>query len=66
MTAPKQTLRQRIDRADELALRYLGDANEAAEAGKTELAEGLYQKSQYWLDRFNLLTSQGERPAPRK
>lgn len=66
MTAPKQTLPQRIDRADELASRYLGDANEAAEAGKTALAAELYQKSQYWLDRYNLLTGQGARPAPRR
>jgi hypothetical protein len=45
----------KINRADFFANRYLGDANEAAEAGKREKAERLYAKAQYWLDRYNKL-----------
>ena len=40
--------------------RWLGDANEAEEAGNTEKAEKLYAKSSYWLDRYNRLTGRGE------
>lgn len=42
-------------RAEELGSRYLANANEAAEQGKTKKAEKLYEKSQFWLDRYNQL-----------
>lgn len=47
-------------RAEELSSRYLADANEAAEQGKTEKAERLYEKSQYWLDKANPARGWGE------
>jgi hypothetical protein len=42
--------------ADERASRYLADANEAAEAGKRDKAERLYEKCGFWKDRYNRLT----------
>lgn len=44
-----------ILKADILAGRYLGNANEAEERGDHAKAEKLYAKSQYWLDRLNKL-----------
>lgn len=41
--------------AEERASRWLADANELAERGQTEKAERLYQKAQFWLDRYNKL-----------
>ncbi len=43
-----------------LTSRYLADANEAAEQGKTAKAEKLYEKSQYWLDKANAARGWGE------
>jgi hypothetical protein len=63
---PAKSLRDRIQQADMLAGRYLGNANEASEAGQHDKAEKLYAKSQYWLDRYNLLTGNGEKPAPKQ
>lgn len=48
-------LATKIQRADELASRHLGNANAAEEAGDYAKAERLYAKSQYWLDRYNSL-----------
>lgn len=55
MTKPKKTLAERIADADERGSRYLADANEAAERGDNAKAEKLYEKGQYWLDRYNNL-----------
>lgn len=49
MTSPK------ILEAEERANKWLADANEAAERGNHAKAERLYEKAQYWLDRFNKL-----------
>lgn len=51
----KKTLKERIIEADERGSRYLADANEAAERGDHVKAEKLYDKGQYWLDRYNKL-----------
>ncbi len=50
-----KTLAERTQVAEERASRYLADANEAAEAGKSAKAERLYAKSQFWLDQYNKL-----------
>lgn len=66
---PKNTLAQRIARADELAGRYLGNYNELIESGVAEndpRAEKLFGKAQFWLDRYNLLINDGDRPAPKR
>ena len=42
--------------ADLEGQRYLGDYNERVEAGKDDhIAERLYAKGQFWLDRYNKL-----------
>ena len=51
----KATKAERTLKAEHMASRYLGDANEAAEAGNHAKAERLYAKSQIWLDRYNIL-----------
>jgi prephenate dehydrogenase len=49
------TNHEKLIEAAQNCARWLGDANEAAEAGKHEKAEKLYKKVQYWLDRYNKL-----------
>jgi len=66
MPSPKKTLSERILQADILAGRYLGNANEASERGDHAKADALYLKSQYWLDRYNLLAGNGDRAGPRR
>lgn len=48
-------LRERIIDAEERCNRHLADANEADERGDKVKAEKLYDKSQFWLDRYNKL-----------
>lgn len=63
---PKRTLAERILDADVRASMWLADANEARERGDVALAEKRYAKSQFWLDRYTLLTNRGDRPAPKR
>lgn len=59
----KKPLSERIARADELAGRYLGNYNELIESGVSETsprAQKLFDKCQYWLDRYNLLSGNGD------
>lgn len=53
-------LNEKIAIADERGGHWLALANEAAEQGKTEKAERLYAKGQFWLDRSNKLRGCGE------
>lgn len=42
--------------ADYMGNRYLGDFNERVESGKDDhIAERLYAKGQFWIDRYNKL-----------
>lgn len=52
----KKTLQERILDAEFWGNKYLADANEAAEKGDHKKAERLYEKGQFWLDRYNKLT----------
>lgn len=61
-----RSLQDRITDAEQRCGRYLADANEAEECGKWEKAAKLRQKQQYWLDRMNLLSGDGDRAAPRR
>jgi hypothetical protein len=54
-TQMTKTLQEKIIEANDRGSRFLADANEAAEQGKPEKADRLYQKSQFWLDRYNKL-----------
>ena len=51
----KKSLADRIQEADVLSGRYLGNFNEASERGDHAKAEKLYAKAQFWLDRYNKL-----------
>lgn len=55
MCMPKRTLHERIVHAEAMSARYLGNYNEALEAGKTARAEKMLAKSQHWLDVANNL-----------
>lgn len=50
-----KSLKERIIDAEVRGSRYLADANEAAERGNQAKADRLYEKGQYWLDRYNKL-----------
>lgn len=49
------SLSDRVIDAEERASRWLSEGNEAEERGDVEKAEFCFQKSQYWLDRYNRL-----------
>jgi hypothetical protein len=61
-----KSLRERQIDAEQRCGRYLADANEAEERGDWVKAEKLRAKQQFWLDRMNLLSGCGDRPAPRR
>lgn len=52
---PAKTTHEKMIEAEVKGSAYLADANKAAEEGKAEKAERLYEKSQFWLDRYNKL-----------
>jgi len=62
----RKPLQDRITDAEQRCGCYLAAANEASERGQTEKAEKLFAKSQFWRDRMNLLSGDGDRPAPRR
>lgn len=49
------TLTSKILEANERCSRYMADANEALESGNKEKADKLFEKSQFWRDRYNKL-----------
>ena len=55
MTTPAKSKHERALEAEIKASRYLADANALAEQGNTAEAELLYEKGQFWLDRYNKL-----------
>ena len=65
MAKPKKSLYERTLDAESRAGMYLGNANEAAERGDHAKAEKLYALSQFWLDRYNLLSGNGDRRRPK-
>ena len=64
--APKTTLKERTLDADVRSSQWLADGNEARESGDMVKAEKCYAKSQFWLDRYNLLAGKGEKSGPRR
>jgi hypothetical protein len=50
-----KTLKDKIIDAEERGNKWLADGNEAAERGDNAKAERCYEKSQFWLDRYNKL-----------
>lgn len=63
---PSRSVRERALDAETNASRWLGDGNEAMEAGDHAKAQACFDKSQFWLDRANLLANRAEHPAPRQ
>lgn len=63
---PNKPLADRMLDAEVRASRWLADANEARERGDRQRAAECDAKSQFWLDRYNLLAGRSERPAPQK
>lgn len=55
MKIPKKSTQERALDAEVRANKWLADGNQYRENGNNEMAEKCYQKSQYWLDRYNLL-----------
>jgi len=55
MTKAKKSLYERTLDAEIRCGMYKADANEAAERGDHVKAERLYEKCQFWLDRYNKL-----------
>jgi uncharacterized protein HemY len=51
----KKSIEERLRDADERASMYLADANAAQEWGEEDKANRLFEKSQFWLDRYNKL-----------
>lgn len=47
--------RDKMIEAEQRGSKWLADGNEAAERGNHQKAERCYEKSQYWLDRYNRL-----------
>lgn len=62
---PKRNLHERKLYAEVRSSQWLADGNEARERGDMKEAEECYRKSQYWLDRYNLLAGVSDRPAPK-
>lgn len=50
-----KTLNEKLIEAEDRGCRLLADANEAAENGNQAKADRLYEKGQFWLDRYNKL-----------
>lgn len=55
MAKPKRSLEERIIDAETRGNNYLADANAAEERGDKVTAAKLYDKGQFWLDRYNKL-----------
>lgn len=63
---PQKSLKARQLDAEVRSSQWLADGNEARESGNIARAEKCYAKSQFWLDRYNLLAGKREKPAPRQ
>ena len=61
-----RSLQERRIEAETRCGQYLADANEAEECGNWAKAEKLRSKQQFWLDRMNLLSGDGDRAAPKR
>lgn len=51
----KKTLKERMIEAEQRGSHWLAEGNEAHERGDNKKAERCYEKSQFWLDRYNTL-----------
>jgi hypothetical protein len=65
-TKPQKPLAERLLDAETRGSRWLADGNAANERGERAKAEQCWAKGQYWLDRANLLSGQGEKAPPKR
>lgn len=65
MTAPKKPLHERILDAELFASKALAEANRLTELGRHERANNLYEKAQYWHDRWVKLSGNGDKSGPK-
>jgi hypothetical protein len=63
---PKKNLKERIIDADYRGNYWLAEGNRYQEAGEKDKAEVCYRKSQFWLDRYNLLSGASDRTPPKE
>lgn len=54
--AANASIHEKAIYAEQQGSHWLAEANEAAERGEHDRAERMYDKSQYWLDRYNRLS----------
>jgi hypothetical protein len=54
----RRTLKERVLEAEVKGSQWLAKGNEYTEAGKHEQAQRCYDRSQFWLDRYNKLTEE--------
>ena len=62
---PKKPIAERILDADVRCRHWLAEGNAAAEDGEHVKAQACYDKSQYWLDRYNFLSGRSDRDPPK-
>lgn len=65
MPTSQKSVAERTMEAEVRASKWLADANEARESGDPERAAKCDAQSQFWLDRYNLLSGRGDKPAPK-
>lgn len=66
MATAQKSVAERALEAEVRASKWLADANEAREACDLKRAAQCDAKSQFWLDRYNLLSGRGSKPAPKR
>lgn len=66
MSTQRKPLPERILEAELRGSQSLADGNEARECGDKSKAEECYQRSQYWLDRYNHSTERGDKQPPKE
>ncbi|NYT57205.1 hypothetical protein H0A69_22105 [Eoetvoesia caeni] len=62
----KKSLRERQLDAEFYCNRWLADGNEALENGDKSKADFCFAKSQFWLDRSNLLLGHSDKAPPKQ
>jgi len=66
MRKAKKPIASRILDANARCNQWLADGNAAEDAGNRARASRCFEKSQFWRDRYNLLTGRSDRPAPKE
>lgn len=65
-TPTSKSLAERVLDAETKSSQWLAEANQAQESGRFVKAERGFKKAQFWLDRANHLSGQGDIFQPKK